>query len=164
MVKETTLESLRRDIQQDIRTGIDDVLAVVKDLAQFTSDGFERLDGRMDNLDCRMDKLDGRMDNLDGRVDKLDGRMDRLENHVESIDGTLRDHTMRFAQIQASLDDIIAKQDAHHNDIIEIYSILKKHEKQQKLSDIDLKNAEISINRIISWAQSVSKVLDIPIK
>ena len=50
------------------------------------------------------------------------------------------------------------------NDIAEINLVLKKHENRQKLSDLELKDAELRINRIISWAQSVSKTLDIPIQ
>ncbi len=150
MAKAITLESLRNDIQQDIRNGIDDVLSVVKDLAQATSDGFERLDSRIDKLD--------------GRMGVVEGSIERLEKHAESVDATLRDHTMRFAQIQLSLDEIIAKQDAHHNDIVEIYAILQKHEKHQKISDTELNDTKLRLQRLVTWAQTTSKTLNIPIK
>jgi hypothetical protein len=70
---------------------------------------------------------------------------------------------MRFVQIQSSLDEIIAKQEAHHNDIVEIYLILQKHEKNQKISQAELKETELRLRRVIDWAQSASKILNIPI-
>lgn len=97
MTKLITLESLQHSI--------DDIARAIKDLAQFTCNGFAELNSRADGHDGRMDKLDSRMD-------KLDGRIDRLEKHAESVDITLRDHTMRFAQIQITLDDISGEQTA----------------------------------------------------
>ena len=96
--------------------------------------------------------------------------MDKLEEHAKSVDKTLndhsitlRDHTMRSAQIQLSLDEIIAKQDAHHNDIVEIYTILQKHEKHQKISDAELTDTKLRLQRLVAWAQTTSKILNIPI-
>ncbi len=150
MTKAVTLESLRKDIQQDIRNGIDDVLGVVKDLSQATSDGFEGVNKRIDKLEKHAESVDA----------TLSDHTTTLRDHTI----TLRDHTMRFAQIQLSLDEIIAKQDAHHNDIVEIYAILQKHEKHQKISNAELKDTELRLRRLVSWAQATSKTLNIPIK
>jgi len=164
MAKTATLESLHIDIQQDIRKGIDDVLGVVKDLAQFTSDSFEQVDKRFDKLEARMDVTEGIVGKLEKHAESVDITLRDHTARFEQIDITLRDHTARFTQIQFSLDEIIAKQDAHHNDIVEIYSILKKHEKRQKISETELKDTELRLQRLISWALAASKALNIPIK
>jgi chromosome segregation ATPase len=157
MTKAITLESLRKDIQHDIRSGIDDVLGAVKDLAQTTGGGFEGVNKRIDKLENRMDKSEKHAQSVDATLRDHTARF-------EQIDITLRDHTMRFAQIQLSLDEIIAKQDAHHNDIVEIYAILQKHEKHQKISDAELTDTKLRLQRLVRWAQATSKTLNIPIK
>lgn len=171
MTKTITLESLRTDIQQDIRSGIDDVLAVVKDLAQFTSDGFERLDNRMDRLEGRIGNLEKHAESVDIILRDHTARFEQIDNTLcdhtarfEEIDITLRDHSARFVQIQTTIDVISDKQDAEYNDIKEIYAILERHDKNQKLSIADRKDAEIRLNRVVLWTKEASKVLGIPIK
>ncbi|MEI6237649.1 MAG: hypothetical protein WCP03_03565 [Candidatus Saccharibacteria bacterium] len=142
MTKVVTLESLQNSI--------DDIASAIKELAQFTCNGFSELGYRAD----RHDK----------QIDKLGGRMDRLEKHAESVNAILRDHTMRFVQMQTTLDEILGEQAAQRSDIKEIFAILAKHEKTQKLSIAERKDAEIRLNRVIEWAKEASKALDIPIK
>jgi hypothetical protein len=147
MAKALTLETLRQEIKQDIKQsvqqGVDDVLMVVRELAQFTSDGFGQ---------------------LDRRIDKLDSRVDSLEKHAESVDITLRDHTARFIEIQSTIDGIASEQISHSNDIKEIFVILDKFQKNHKISIADQKDAEIRLNRVIAWAKDASIALNIPIK
>ncbi len=70
----------------------DDIMTVLQEIMQMTSDGFVRLEGRMDGLD-------GRMVGLEDQMNKLDGRMGTLEQS-----GNL--HTVEIKKLNDRLDKI----------------------------------------------------------
>ena len=61
----------------------DELKTMIREFRASVSDGFARVEARLDALDGRMDGLEGRMDGLEGRMDGLEGRMDRLERSLE---------------------------------------------------------------------------------
>lgn len=135
MAKAVTLDSIQQSIN--------DMAVSIKDLAQFTSDGFEKVDTRLAEHTAIL-----------------------VEHSAILADHSiiLRDHTSRFIQIQSSLDDISDTQEMHSNDIKEIYSIISKYNKNQKLSLADKKDAEIRLNRVVAWAKEASEVIGVPLK
>ena len=149
MTKAVTLESLQQSI--------DDISGAIKDLAQFTSDGFDKLGHQVEKLEKRADSVDA---TLREHTAILNSHTSLLNDHTS----ILRDHTSRSIQIQASIDNIAGEQEAHNNDIKEIFAILDRLEKDKKISIADKKDAEIRLNRVISWAKEASVALGIPLK
>lgn len=50
------------------------------------------------------------------------------------------------------------------DDVLVITEVSMKLENNLEISQSELKDTELRLNRVISWAQSVSKSLNIPIK
>ena len=56
----------------------------------------ERVEGRLERVEDRMDKLDGRMERVEMRMDRLGDRMERLEGRFHGFHEALRDQTRQF--------------------------------------------------------------------
>jgi chromosome segregation ATPase len=114
----------------------EDILELLQESMQMTSDGFIRLEGRMD-------RLEGRMDGLEGGLISLEDQMRQVNARLKSIEATLQ---------------------MHDNDIKEILVLLEALEKRVTLTEKERELAAETLGSIVKWARELSKKMDVPFK
>ena len=72
---------------QDVLKKID---KKIDNLADIMTDGFGRLDERIDGLEVRVDGLDGRMGKIEGRMGKIEGRMGKIEGKMGGVESGVK--------------------------------------------------------------------------
>jgi septal ring factor EnvC (AmiA/AmiB activator) len=73
-------------VQKDLNSRLDDLESRIGDLP--TSDDLTKLDGRIQDVEKKVDGTGSDIDKLNGRVDDLEQRMDELESANESQTNT----------------------------------------------------------------------------
>jgi septal ring factor EnvC (AmiA/AmiB activator) len=73
-------------VQKDLNSRIDDLESRIEELP--TSDDVSKLDGRIKDIEKKVDTTGSDIDKLNGRVDDLEQRMDDLESADESQTNT----------------------------------------------------------------------------
>jgi septal ring factor EnvC (AmiA/AmiB activator) len=73
-------------VQKDLNSRIDDLESRIEELP--TSDDLSKLDGRIKDIEKKVDTTGSDIDKLNGRVDDLEQRMDDLESADESQTNT----------------------------------------------------------------------------
>ncbi len=143
----------------------DDILELLQESKQMTSDGFIRLDNRMGKLEDRMDGLDVRMDGLDGRMDGLETRMGNIEGNVGSLVNRIAGLERQYTELKITVDHIANEQKAQTNDIKEILDRLLEIEKRlPNITEIELREMQNKLQAIVNWAQAIAKKEGIPLK
>ena len=69
-------------VQRDLAGRIDDLKAQVDELP--TSDDLAKLDGRIKDVEKKVDRTGADLDKLNGRIDELEQRVDELESSSET--------------------------------------------------------------------------------
>ncbi len=111
-------------------------METLKDLMQMTSDGFLRLENRMDSLE---------------------GQMSELQETVST-------HSIELKRINDRLESLEEKLDMHNNDIKDILIILDKLTKKVDLSEEERKLAAATLQHLLEWAHAVAKKINVPLK
>lgn len=81
-------------------------------------DRFDKIDGRLDTIDGRLNGIDGRLDTVDGRLNGIDGRLDTIDGRLNGIDGRLDKVDERFVQVDARFEEIRTQMGVLHEDAI----------------------------------------------
>jgi chromosome segregation ATPase len=123
----------------------------------------ELISDMMTRMDERFDQVDERLDRHDVRLDAIDARLDRHDSRFDSIEATLREHSLQLAKLQETVDDIAGEQQAHAQDITEIYNILVRYEKGAALTEQELAKTQQQLTDLIKWAEQVGQKLGIPL-
>lgn len=113
-----------------------EIMDTLQNLMQMTSDGFLR---------------------LETKIDKLDRRMAKAED-------TLSDHTAQLITITRRLQSIEDKLEMHSNDIKDILTILDDLSKKVNINEEERRLAAITLQHLVEWAQVVAKKIDVPLK
>lgn len=136
----------------------DDILELLQESMQMTSDGFIRLDNRMGKLEDRMDGLDGRMDGLETRMGNIEGNVGSLVNRIAGLE-------RQYTKLKITVDHIANEQKAQTNDIKEILDRLLEIEKRlPNITEIELREMQNKLQAIVNWAQAIAKKEGIPLK
>ena len=135
----------------------EDLLETMQTLMQMTSDGFERLDKRMDRLEERMERIEARMD-------AFELRMDKLETRVGEIERRLAEHDLQFAEIKQVLRSMEDKHAAYINDIEDILDRLQVLEdRMPNLTPEELTQLRQQLHELSDWARHVAKLTHVPL-
>lgn len=141
-----------------------DIMDTLHVMMNMTSDGFIRLETRMDSLEGRMDKLEGRMDRLETRMDRLEQRIIQLENDLRAVKQVLRDHGIQLNRLETMVDQLQAEQRAQVNDIAEILdriTILEDKAERSAREQLEIKQ---KLEIVIDWIKLAAKQLNIPLE
>jgi chromosome segregation ATPase len=156
-----------------------DLMDVMHDMMQMTSDGFERLNGRMDGLEVRMDRLETRMDGIEGRMDRIVERMDGVEGHIEGINSRLErierdlqtikakllEHDLQLADLRRLTQELTDKHSAYINDIADILDRIAALEKRTpEVTKEELYELQVMLQKLVDWAIKAAKIVKVPLK
>ncbi|HKU18563.1 MAG TPA: variable large family protein [Candidatus Saccharimonadales bacterium] len=134
-----------------------DLLGVMQDLMQMTSDGFLR-------LEQRMDRIEGRMDDVEGRMSGLEGRLDRIERELREIKHRLDAHDLRFAELERICNELMNNQRAYLNDISDLLDRVQALEdKAPNITESEIRELQRLLKLIVDWALKVAKTTKVPL-
>ncbi|MCX6678382.1 MAG: acylphosphatase [Methanothrix sp.] len=83
------------------------MLTGINNLTIITQTGFEGLNGKMDDMNCKMDGLNNKMDGANCRMDKMLDKQDETVGEMKGLRRDLKDHMdQRFEYIEGELAEI----------------------------------------------------------
>ncbi|MFD2574427.1 hypothetical protein ACFSUS_27580 [Spirosoma soli] len=88
---------------ESIAKGLADLTSDVRAIRQDMTEGFNKIDGRLDSIDTRLDSIDARLDKSDARFDSIDARLDKSDARFDSIDARLDKSDARFDSVDYRL-------------------------------------------------------------
>jgi chromosome segregation ATPase len=136
----------------------EDLMEVIQDMMQMTSDGFGQLNLRMDRIELRMDRIEARMDRLETRMDSIEARMSELES-------TLREHTLEISALKAIVQDLSNSHKAYINDISDILDrITVLENRKPQITKEEFQELQNLMRIVIEWARQAAKTIKTPIK
>lgn len=121
-----------------------DVTTVIQGMMQCTSDGFRRIEGRMDSIDARLEKIEA-----DSQV----------------LRSKLLHHDLHFKELRRIAQDLTDKHSAYINDIADLVDRVTRLEKQMPhVSDEELYELQHMLQRLVDWAMETAKTVKIPLE
>lgn len=143
----------------------EDLLELLQESMQMTSDGFVRLDKRMEGIEDRMGGLEGRMDNLEGHMDNLEGRMGGVESGLTLLTSRVASLEAQVTELKKTVDKVAGEQKAQANDIKDILDRLVELEKlSPNITDIEVKEMQAKLQALLDWAVESAKHNNIPLR
>jgi len=122
------------------RKDIDDILKVVKGIAQQTSDEFVSIGKRFDAMDERFDAMDERFDAMDERFNKFEFQVNR---RFDKIENEIFDLQKSHDRLLVTIDRFLARIDTY--------------ETEQAARDSQFE-------KLLDWARKVSAKTGIPLE
>jgi predicted trehalose synthase len=74
-------------------------------LAASTNAQFEKIGGRLNNVQSRLDTVDDRLGKVDGRLDTIDDRLDRVDVRLDKVDERFDAIDLQFTKTNQKIDD-----------------------------------------------------------
>lgn len=142
----------------------EDLMGVIQDLMQMTSEGFERLENRMDRLVGRMDHLENRMDGVEGHMERLDSRLSNVEIELREIKSRLSEHDLQFAELKRITQQLLDNDAAYMNDIADILDRIVRLENRASISPAELRELQRLLDLVVTWAIKAAGVVKVPLK
>ncbi len=70
-------------------TGTSDLslYAAILELKKDMNTGFERIDGRLEQVDNRLERIGGQFEKVDKRLERIDGRFEQVDKRFEKLGG-----------------------------------------------------------------------------
>ncbi len=133
--------------QPSTRADIDEVIKIVKGIAQQTRDEFVGINNRFDKMDERFDKMDERFDKMDERFDKMDERFDMFELKVNE----------RFDKIEAGIVDI-------EKSLNQLFNTMDKYLARIDTIETEQVARDSQFQKLLDWAKKVSVKTGIPLE
>lgn len=118
-------------------TSNDDLMNVMQDMMQMTSDGFALLEGRIGKVEWELGNLSRRMGSLE----------------------------RQYTALQEVVAKIESEQKGQHNDIKEVLNRLLALEKQPSpANEATIREMQLQLQTLIDWALKVAREQHIPLK
>jgi chromosome segregation ATPase len=121
----------------------EDVLNILQDLMQMTSDGFARIEAVQQEQSQTLEKH--------GRI---------LQEHSS----LLHQHSADLSELKTSVHKLEDEQQAQRIDIAEILDRITALEQKATLTELERQEAKDKLQRLEDWVQAASKQLDIPLR
>ena len=102
-------------------------------LADIMTEGFGRLDERIDGLEVKVDGLEVKVDRLDGRMGKIEGRVKNVESELTDVRIVQGRHTQTLAEHTVILKRLDGDTEMLIEDDLRYAKRIKKIEKLAKL-------------------------------
>ena len=142
----------------------EDLLEVIKDHMQMTSDGFIRLETRMDRVETRMDKIEWRMDRIETRMDSIETRMGSIEDRMVAIERKLSEHALQLAELKQITQQLANNHVAYMHDIKDILDRITALEKRAPaISQKEVRAIQKQLQTVVNWAMRAAKVISVPL-
>jgi len=141
-----------------------DLMDVLRDMMQMTSNGFRRLEERMDRFEGRMDQLENRIDGLEDRVHTIETRLDCIECDLRLIKAKLLEHDLQLADLHRIAQELTDKHSAYINDIADVLDRIAALEKQMPhITKEEAYELQQMLQKLVDWAIKAAKTVKVPL-
>jgi chromosome segregation ATPase len=141
-----------------------EILTLLQEFMQMTSDNFERLENRMGSMEDRMGSMEDRMGSMENRMDGIEGQLQKLWLELNQIKSMLHQHGIQLNDIQERLERLEGEQKAQGNDIKDVWHRIAELEKKTDLNVAEQKELKQKLEMVIAWAKLVAEQVNIPLK
>jgi chromosome segregation ATPase len=115
----------------------EDLLGVIQDLMQMTHDGFE----------------------------KLNGRMDQAEVRLAAIETRLHEHDLQFAELKEIMYELSHKHAAYINDISDVLDRIQSlEERGSNITTQEIRELQHLLQIVVDWALKAARTIKVPLK
>jgi chromosome segregation ATPase len=142
-----------------------DLMDVLQDMMQMTSDGFGRLEVRIDRIENRMNGIESRMDSMEDRMSTMEGHLDRIERELQTIKSKLLHHDIQLIDLRRIAQELTDKHSAYINDIADLLERVTALEKNMPhVTKEELYELQVMLKRLVDWALRAAKTVKVPLK
>ena len=82
-----------------------------KELMQFLSDQFQKIDARFDKIEGRLNEVDGRLDKIENRLDVMEVRQNKMAEQLTSLQIAQKQFELsanrKFVRLKDGMDTIM---------------------------------------------------------
>ncbi|HLZ15091.1 MAG TPA: hypothetical protein VKQ34_03805 [Candidatus Saccharimonadales bacterium] len=122
----------------------DGLLTVMQDLMQMTSEGFLR---------------------LEGRVDRIEEELLGIKEELRAIHLKLHDHDIQLAELQRISRELLSNHKAYMNDISDILDRVKiLEDRAPDITEKEVRELQRLLKLVVDWALKVARTTKIPLE
>lgn len=142
----------------------EDLLEIMQTHMQMTSDGFARLDGRIDKVEVRLDNIEARLDSIENRLTLVERQLVIVNRRLDEHDLQCTDLSRQVTKLTEIVSDLSNNQKAYPNDIKDILDRLANIERQlPTIPKEEFHEVQKTLKRVVDWALKVAKKSNTPL-